>query len=71
MCELPIGRKPVTNKWVFKLKRNAQGEIEKYKARLVARGFSRQEGFDFNETYAPGPGGKIKYTSNFAGSGQS
>lgn len=53
ICELPKNRHAVSCKWVFKLKRNAQGEIDKYKARLVARGFSQREGFDYMETYSP------------------
>lgn len=43
----------VTNKWVFKIKRNPQGQIERYKARLVARGFTQKFGIDYLETYAP------------------
>jgi hypothetical protein len=35
------------------LKQNSNGKIIKYKARLVARGFSQQPGVDFEETYAP------------------
>jgi len=53
LCELPKGRETVSCKWVFKLKRNANGEIDKYKARLVARGFSQKFGFNYGETYAP------------------
>lgn len=53
LCDLPIGRKAISGKWVFKLKRKANGDIDKYKARFVAKGFSQQHGFDFNETYAP------------------
>lgn len=53
ICDLPKGRKPVSCKWVFKLKRKSNGDIDKYKARLVARGFSQSAGFDYNETYAP------------------
>jgi hypothetical protein len=37
--ELPVGRKSVGSKWLFK-KFNAQGKVEKYKARLVAKGYS-------------------------------
>eukprot|EP00253_Pinus_taeda_P031537 PITA_31537 len=37
LAELPAGRKPIGNKWVFKKKTNAKGKVEKYKARLVAK----------------------------------
>ena len=40
-------------KWVFKLKLNPDGTIAKYKARLVAQGFSQVYGIDYSETYAP------------------
>lgn len=53
LVDLPKGRKPIACKWVFKLKRKADGAIDKYKARLVAKGYSQQSGFDYNETYAP------------------
>lgn len=53
VCHLPKGRKAISSKWVFKLKRTSNGDIDKYKARVVARGFSQLAGFDYNETYAP------------------
>ena len=49
----PKGRKIVPGKWVFKIKRNEHGAVEKYKARFVAKGFAQIEGLDYGETFAP------------------
>ena len=43
----------IDSKWVLRIKKNAAGEIDKYKARLVARGFTQIYGVDYYETYAP------------------
>jgi hypothetical protein len=51
--EPPLDRKVVKCKWVFKLKYKPDGSIERYKARLVARGFSQEYGIDYQQTYAP------------------
>jgi hypothetical protein len=49
----PANRQVVTNKWVFKHKKDQFGRITRLKARLVARGFSQIYGVDYLETYAP------------------
>lgn len=49
----PTNMKILTNRWVFKTKINQQGEIEKYKARLVARGHIQEQGIDYEEVFAP------------------
>ena len=53
LVDLPYGAKPIGLKWVFKLKRNADGSINKFKARLVAKGYVQQYGIDFNEVFEP------------------
>jgi hypothetical protein len=53
LVELPTGRNPIGNKWVFKKKLNAEGKVEKYKAQLVAKGYSQVEGIDFGEIFSP------------------
>jgi hypothetical protein len=40
-------------KWVFRLKRKADGSIDRHKARLVAKGFHQQPGVNFEETFSP------------------
>jgi hypothetical protein len=52
-CELPPNRKAISSKLLLKIKRNEQGAIDKYKARLVARGFLQESGYDYFEVFAP------------------
>jgi hypothetical protein len=49
---LPAGHRPISLKWVFKLK-DKKGVVTKHKVRLVARGFVQQEGIDFEDVFAP------------------
>jgi histone deacetylase 1/2 len=51
--QLPQGKRSIGSRWVFRVKRFADGTIEKYKARLVAKGFAQQPGSDYFETFAP------------------
>uniref|UniRef100_A0AAV1VN52 Integrase catalytic domain-containing protein n=1 Tax=Peronospora matthiolae TaxID=2874970 RepID=A0AAV1VN52_9STRA len=52
-AKLPKGHRAIGTKWVFKIKRKADGSIDKYKARLVAKGFKKQYGMDYTETFSP------------------
>ena len=49
----PEGKSVVTSRWLYKVKKAADGNVDKYKARFVARGFSQVEGVDYDETFAP------------------
>lgn len=53
VVDLPPGKQPISCKWIFKIKRDEEGEIQRYKARLVIRGNEQRRGFDYKETYAP------------------
>ena len=53
LVDLPDGAKVIGVKWIFKTKFNEKGDIDKFKAKLVAKGFHQTHGVDFHEVFAP------------------
>ena len=53
LVNLPSRAKPISYKWIFKRKDLPNGSIEKYKAKLVAKGFSQKQNIDYFDTFAP------------------
>ncbi|KAJ0944585.1 putative RNA-directed DNA polymerase [Helianthus annuus] len=53
LTNLPAGQRAIGVRWVFKLKKNAEGKIIKHKARLVAKGYVQKKGIDFEDAFAP------------------
>jgi hypothetical protein len=55
----PEGKSMIGSRWIYKIKHVADGKVDKFKARFVAKGFSQKEGIDFSETFAP----VVRYSS--------
>jgi len=48
----PQGKKAIDNKWVYKIKRDGNDQVERYRVRLVVKGYAQKEGIDFNEIFS-------------------
>ena len=53
LVDLPDDRRPIENKWIFKKKTDADGNVTDYKARLVTKGYRQVQGVDNDETFSP------------------
>ena len=53
MTTLPPSKSAIGCKWIYKIKTWVDGSVERYKARLVVRGFTQEYGIDYEETSTP------------------
>lgn len=53
MVDLPPGKKPIDCKWVYKIKLKADGTMERFRARIVAKGYNQKWGIGFGKTFSP------------------
>ncbi|GAA0175159.1 transmembrane signal receptor [Lithospermum erythrorhizon] len=53
IINLPPDHRPIGCKWVYKVKRKSDGSLDKYKARLVVKGYNQVEGLDYYDSFFP------------------
>ena len=53
LVDVPKDKDVISVKWIYKTKQDADGNVQKHKERMVARGFTQQSSIVFNETFAP------------------
>ena len=53
LVPLPLGKKTIRCRWIFTVKNNSDGSVNRYKVRMVAKGYTQTYDIDYDETFAP------------------